>query len=83
MANFFFAKGHKFPKMIKNSKFFCSITSYAPKNTENNFYDHWSHIPEMNSRFLKKKRFYQKPGEVRILAECVKNSKKLKTSLKQ
>ena len=55
MAKFFFAKGHKFPKNGQKFKIFCSITSYAPKNTEKNFYDHWSQIPEMNSRFLKKK----------------------------
>ena len=55
MAKFFFAKGHKFPKNGQKFKFFfCSITSYAPKNTEKNFHDHWSHIPGMNSRFLKK-----------------------------
>ena len=50
----FFRKAINFPKMVKNSKFFCSTTSYAPKSTEKNFYDHWGHIPEMNSRFLKK-----------------------------
>ena len=58
--NFFLRRAINFPKMIKNSKFFCSITSYAPKNTEKNFYDYWSQIPEMNSRFLKKTPFLPK-----------------------
>ena len=60
MADFFLRRAINSTKMVKNSKFFCSITSYAPKNKENNFYDHWSQIPEMNSRFLKKKPFLSK-----------------------
>ena len=58
--NFFLRRAINFPKMVKNSKFFCSTTSYAPKSTEKNFYDHWGHIPEMNSRFLKKTSFLSK-----------------------
>ena len=34
---FFLRRAINFPKMVKNSKFFCSITSYAPKNTEKIF----------------------------------------------
>ena len=52
---FFLRRAINSTKMVKNSKFFCSITSYAPNDTEKNFCDHWSHIREMNSRFLKKK----------------------------
>ena len=51
---FFLRRAINSTKMVKNSKFFCSITSYAPNDTEKNFCDHWSHIREMNSRFLKK-----------------------------
>ena len=54
MADFFLRRAINSTKMVKNSKFFCSITSYAPNDTEKIFCDHWSHIREMNSRFLKK-----------------------------
>ena len=57
---FFFRMAINFPKMVKNSNFFCSITSYAPNDTEKSFCDHWSHIREMNSRFLKKIPFLLK-----------------------
>ena len=40
------------PKIIKKSKFLCSITSHAPKTTEKNFHGHWDNIHEMKSRFL-------------------------------
>ena len=52
---FFLRRAINSTKMVKSSKFFCSTTSYAPKSTEKKFYDHWGHIPELNSRFLKKK----------------------------
>ena len=65
------------PKIIKKSKFLCSITSHAPKTTEKNFHGHWDNIHEMKSRFLKKKHSWKNPGEVRIVAEC-KNYPKMK-----
>ena len=48
------------PKIIKKSKFLCSITSHAPKTTEKNFHGHWDNIHEMKSRFLKKTPFLKK-----------------------
>ena len=54
IADFFLRRAISSTKMVKNLKFFCSITSYVPNDTEKNFCDHWSHIREMNSRFLKK-----------------------------
>ena len=60
MADFFLRRAINSTKMVKNSKFFCSITSYAPNDTEKIFCDHWSHIREMNSRFLKKNPFLLK-----------------------
>ena len=57
------------PKIIKKSKFLCSITSHAPKTTEKNFHGHWDNIHEMKSRFLKKKHSWKNPGEVRIVAD--------------
>ena len=57
---FFLRRAINSTKMVKKSKFFCSITSYAPNDTEKNFCDHWSHIREMNSRFLKKTPFLLK-----------------------
>ena len=57
---FFLRRAINSTKMVKNSKFFYSITSYAPNDTEKIFCDHWSHIREMNSRMLipeKKSRF--------------------------
>ena len=68
-ADFFLRWAINHPKIIKKSKFLCSITSHAPKTTEKNFHGHWDNIHEMKSRYLKKTHSWRNPGEVRIVAE--------------
>ena len=55
------------PKIIKKSKFLCSITSHAPKTTEKNFRGHWDNIHEMKSRYRKKNI----PEEIQVRLESL------------